>query len=230
MVSSAMTHEPVAFSKKTSTIPPSSLLFEQWHQEWLGDDLKPGSLAGEAKVLDRPRVRPIDAQDPAVLETFSPWTTDAVVITDGFFVFRLRVRGSTQNEGRSPKCRRNSTRHKATRRIGSGHGKARDLFRRFRKVESMNQSLTFSLTSAGHTKGRGHIDAERSLLTLEAEPDLQVSRFGIEPRIALRVSAVPGREDRPHIDLQELGVELSLTDARRLAEWLSAETGRLGSC
>jgi hypothetical protein len=91
----------------------------------------------------------------------------------------------------------------------------------------MNQQKILAHRGDGYTKNRGQIDAERFEMGIEAQPEMRVSDSGIDPRISLRVFVTPGPGDRPHIDVQESAVELSLKDARNLADWLVSESNRL---
>lgn len=83
------------------------------------------------------------------------------------------------------------------------------------------------LRAEGYSKDRGQVDAERHEMLLEAQKEWRVSASGIAELIQLRVLVAPRSGDRPHIDVQESAVELTLEEARELADWLYAETGRL---
>lgn len=91
----------------------------------------------------------------------------------------------------------------------------------------LEPDITFACSAAGSCKPSGQIDADRTAMRLNVEPQLRVTTSGITPRICLKLSAEPRPGDRPNIDTHESSIELTLSEAGRLSDWIQAEVRRL---
>lgn len=91
----------------------------------------------------------------------------------------------------------------------------------------LDPEIAFACSNVGSCKTPGQIDADRAAMRLNVEPQLRVTTGGITPRICLQISAEPRPEDRPNIDTHESSIELTLSEARRLSDWIQAEVRRL---